>query len=307
MSFLPIFLISLPIFLIIFSGWLSRKVKISGDDWTPVLNNFAYYVSLPALIVTSFWNFNFLKLESLWLVAASLLTVCFFSFLVFFFLHFLSLSRKEKAAVFLAATTGNTVYMAFPLIELGFGKNYLPAGALIASVYLIIPILFAIFIINYWDDQERKILPHLYNFLKNPLIISVFAGVALSFVKIDSSLLESLRKTLAMLGTTASPVALFALGGFLYGRFLKKGLAEAFLISFLKIVAAPLVVFFGLVYFYPAGNLGIFTLLASMPTAVTTFVIAEKFNLDKDLVGNSILISTILSFLAIPVVFFLAG
>lgn len=307
MSFLPIFLISLPIFLIIFFGWLSRKVKISGDDWTSVLNNFAYYVSLPALIITSFWNFDFLKIESLWLIFASLLTICLFSFVVFFFLHFLSITRKEKAAIFLAATTGNTVYMAFPLIELGFGRNYLPAGALIASIYLIIPILFAIFIINYWDDQERKILPHLYNFLKNPLIVSVFAGVILSFVKIEFSLIESMRKTLIMLGATASPVALFALGGFLYGRFLKKGIAEAFLISFLKIIVAPLVIFFGLVYFYPTSNLGIFTLLASMPTAVTTFVIAEKFNLDKDLVGNSILISTILSFLVIPVVFFLTG
>ena len=41
-----------------------------------------------------------------------------------------------------------------------------------------------------------------------------------------------------------------------------------------------------------------------MPVAVTTFVIAEKFNLNKELVGNSLFISTVLSFIVIPIIFY---
>jgi hypothetical protein len=113
-----------------------------------------------------------------------------------------------------------------------------------------------------------------------------------------------------MLGLTASPVALFTLGGFLYGRFLKENLNLVILASFLKMIAFPVMIFLGSYYllnFYalPAADLKVLILLSSMPVAVTTFVIAERFNLNRALVGNSILISTIFSFIVAPLVILL--
>jgi predicted permease len=107
-----------------------------------------------------------------------------------------------------------------------------------------------------------------------------------------------------MLGLTASPVALFALGGFIYGRFLKKDLELVFLISLLKTAILPLFIVAGSLILFKADSLKIIVLLSSMPVAATTFVIAEKFNLNKELVGNSILISTIVSFVVAPIIFY---
>jgi predicted permease len=58
-------------------------------------------------------------------------------------------------------------------------------------------------------------------------------------------------------------------------------------------------------YAISAADLRVLILLSSMPVAVTTFVIAERFNLDKALVGNTILVSTILSFIVAPLIIFL--
>jgi predicted permease len=302
---MSIFLITLPIFLIIFSGWLLKKFKVVSDDWVHILNNFAYYVSLPALIVGSFWEIGFSDYQSLRLIVWSLLIVVLFCLIVFVLLSFFKISKSLKAAIFLGATVGNTIYMGFPLVEIGFGKGFLPSAALIGVIFLIIPILIVIALIQYWYCREHCLRRELIGFCRNPLVISALVGVILSFIKADYPLIDGIRKSIVMLGATASPVALFALGAFMYKKFLKKDLGRVFLVSVLKMIVAPAIVLIGSLYFYNNGDLKILTFLAAMPVAVSTFVIAERFNLDKNLIGNSIIISTILSFVVAPLIIYL--
>ena len=303
--FMNIFFITLPIFLIIAAGWLMRKLNIVKESWMSVLNGFAYYVSLPALIIASFWDINFLDKKSLEIILWSLSAVFIFSLIVFLLLSFLKINKNLKAAIFLSATVGNTVYMGFPLVNMAFGENYLSQGVLIGVIYLVVPLLISIFAIRHWHNNDHSLSGQLKDFFKNPLMISVFAGIVLSFINFDIAGINSVKKAFAMVGATASPVALFTLGEFLYGKFLKKDLGLVFSVSFLKLVLFPLAVAFAPLYFFNRIEFEILTLLSSMPVAVTTFVIAEKFHLDKDLVGNSIFVSTIFSFLVIPLILFL--
>ncbi|MEK9154658.1 MAG: AEC family transporter [Patescibacteria group bacterium] len=298
-------LVSFPIFLIIFFGWLSRRFKIINDGWIHVLNSFTYYISLPALIIGAFWEINFLDENSLKIISWSLFGIILFCFLVFLFLSFLKISKSVKTAIFLSATAGNTIYMGFPLIELGLGSEYLLKGAVIGVIYLIVPLLASIFVIRYWHSRENDILRQIYEFMKNPLVISVIVGVILSFLKLDFELISGAKKSIAMLGATASPVSLFVLGGFFYKRFLMNDLKEVLFISFLKIIVFPLIIIAVSFYFFENNDLRVFALLASMPVAVTTFVISEKFNINNGLVGNSIFISTILSLITSSVLIFI--
>lgn len=308
---MSIFLISLPIFLIIFIGWLLKKYKVVTEEWIHILNNFAYYVSLPALIIASFWEINFLDQKSWQIIGWSLSGIILFSLIIFIFLSIIKVNKKLKATILLGSAVGNTIYIGLPLIEIGFGKEYLPAAALIGSIFLIIPLLIVISLVQYWYCREDCLKKELISFLKNPLMISVFAGVILSFLKFDYPLLISVKRAVATLGATASPVALFALGGFLYGRFLKKDMGWVLFVSLLKLIVFPLIVVGGFLLIF--GNAAlmmspiakVLTLLSSMPVAVTTFVIAERFNLNKTIISSAILISTIASFVIAPLIIFL--
>ena len=195
--------------------------------------------------------------------------------------------------------------MGFPLVEMGFGKEYLPAAAIVGTIYLIVPLLITIFLIKYWHCRENCLSEELGGFFKNPLIIAVFIGIILSFFDFNYPLIFGVKKAITMLGLTASPVALFALGGFIYGRFLKKDLGLVFLVSLLKIAILPLFIIAGSLILFRTDSLKIIVLLSSMPVAATTFVIAEKFDLNKELVGNSILISTIVSLIVAPLIIYL--
>lgn len=299
------FLISLPIFLIIFAGWLMKRSKIVASTWIHVLNAFAYYVSLPALIVTSFWEIDFLGGRTWSLIATSTLIMILVSAGVFVFLQIFKISANKKTAILLAAITGNTIYMGFPLIDLGFGREYVAGGTLVGVIYLMISLLIVIFVIEYRLGPGQKASSRLYSFLKNPLVLSALAGAVLSFVNQEYALVASIKGSLEMLGATASPIALFALGSFIYGRFLKKDLRQVLLIAFLKMVAVPAVALLVAFYLYGAEEVKVLVLLASMPVAITTFIIAEKFSLDKNLAGNSIIVSTVISFIAAPLIIML--
>lgn len=302
---MPVFLISLPIFLIIFAGWILRKYKIVKNDWIHVLNHYAYYIALPALIVSGFWNVDFTKQESWLMVYFSVAATVLFCALVLSILSFVRIRTAAKAAIFLSATVGNTIYMANPVAEMVYGGNSLSQATLIGVILLVLPILLSIFVIKYWHNREYRAGKQFIAFLKNPLVVSTAAGIALSFVETDFGVISSLRKAIVMVGGTAAPVALFALGGFLCGKFMKTNLKEVISASFLKLVAFPAFVYAFLWFFMKAGNLELYMLLASMPAAVTTFIIAEEFDLEKELVGNTILVSTILSFFVIPAIIYL--
>jgi predicted permease len=306
---ISVFLISLPIFLIIFVGWLMRKFKIVGDDWIHTLNDFAYYVALPALIISSFWGVDFLSRDSLNVIAWSAATVALMCLAVFALLHFLKIDQRLKMAIFLSATAGNAIYMGFPLVELGFGREYLSDAALIGTIYLILPLLITMLAINYWQCRENEncLRRELADFVKNPLVISAVAGVALSFIDFNHPVIAEVKQAVLLLGATASPVALFALGGFLYGKFAKNNLVWITVITGLKTFVFPFVVVFAAALRFGPEDIKIFALLSSLPVAVTAFVIAEKFNLDKNLVGNSILVSTIVSFFIAPLIIYLFG
>lgn len=299
---MAIFLISLPIFIIIFLGWILKKYGVVSEAWVHILNSFAYYVSLPAIIISSFIGIDFTNSGTLKTVFTSIFTIIFFCLLVFFLLSIIKMSTQNKAAIFIAATAGNTIYLGFPLVELGLGKNFLPMAAVVGVIYLVVPLLISIFAIRYWHDKRHQILKHIWELIKNPWMLAVVVGVILSFVNFDFPVASEIKKSIAILGATASPVALFALGAFMHGRFMKKDLGAVALISGLKMLAFPLAIFLSGFYLLKTSDLRVFSLMASTSVAVTTFVIAEKYNLNQSLVGNSIIISTILSFIVAPLI-----
>ncbi len=295
-------LISLPVFLIIFLGWLFHKAKIIDKNWVHVLNSFAYYVALPSLIISSFWYVDFTNHNTWILISESIAIITFFSIFVFTILSLFKINKITKATILLGSIVGNTVFIGFPLVGMNFGEKYLLQASLIGSFFLIIPIvLVTIFIQRNNNSQKSNLKNELLNLAKNPLILSIIFGIISSFFTLEYKAFESIEKTIAMLGATASPIALFALGAFLHGQS-KKNLKWSFIISFLKMIVLPVLAVLISLYIFRNHNIKVLALLSSMPVAVTTFVIAEKFGLDKELIGDSILISTIFSFIIAPIV-----
>ena len=283
-----------------------QRSKVMQGDWVHQANSFAYNVALPALVIASLWNINFNDVALLRLLGFSTLSLAVYLLLLFVGLSMARIGNDMKATIFLTAGTGNALYLGAGLIQVGFGGDHLSAGMLVASIYFIVPFVLSILVIRYWHTKNHGLVDELIEFVKNPLVVSVVVGVLLSFISVVKyPLVGTVKQALGMLGATSSPVALFALGGFLYGKMLKNDIKKVVLITALKMAAFPLIVFVLYRMFYGQGDVEIPVLLASMPAAVTTFVVAERFRLNTTLVGSAIVFSTIMAFFVSPVILML--
>jgi predicted permease len=219
-------------------------------------------------------------------------------------MSYLRTDRKTKAALFLTALVGNTIYMGFPLVGSAARQADFAAVVAAGTIHLAVGIALSILAVEFYVLRSKNIKTYVLDFIKHPLILSMALGFALSFVKLPEAS-GALKRTLLMLGSTASPVALLALGGFLHGRFMRHHLAQAWLSVVLKLVLFPLFLFLAsFAFVLPGHQAGISALLAGMPTAVTAFVVAEKYKLDESFVASCIVLTTVVSLFTISAFLF---
>ena len=294
--------IILPIFLLIIGGFVLRKTNVMKEEWVHMLNSFVYYIALPALIIVSFWDVRWAAPGLLRLVGMNCLFLIGFAVLLGVFLALLPMNRRLKASVFLAALVSNSIYMGFPLGKLSFGPEGADITVAVGTLFLAFGIILSIIGIEiFWKPESYR--GYVREFAKNPLIIGVVLGALTIFFGGVPGPLVVVHTTLAMVAAIASPAALLALGGFLAGRFTREVVWFAALASSVKLLAFPALIFVADVLVGGGiREVGTSMLLAAMPVAVTTFVIAERFNLDQSLVASSIVMSTMASVVTIPLV-----
>src|SRR5690606_2617026 len=140
----------------------------------------------------------------------------------------------------------------------------------------------------------------------NPLVVASAAGIAWSSA--GWALPAPVATLFELLGASASPSALFAIGLFLAGRPLGADLAEVGWIAVLKLIWQPLVTWWlarrlGLDPFWTMSAV----LLAALPTGALTFIIAQEYRVYAERASSAILVSTVASVVTLSLLLALYG
>jgi hypothetical protein len=288
-----------PVFGIIALGFALRKAGLVKANWVHILNMFVYYVSLPAIILVSFWQIDLTNPIFVKTLGINFLVMSVLAIALLVFLFFLKIDRQKKAAIFLTSLSGNTIYMGLPIASSVVGITFYSSIVAIGIVQLSIGFLFSIILLEFWVSRTKSIKNYVLGVVKNPIIASTVIGILFSIL-LREHVDTALKRMLEMLGATSSPLALFSLGSFLGGKFVKDHLPLATVPTAIKLLVLPVITFAGFYLFKLKGpEVNISVLLSAMPAAVNTFVLAEKFRLDKSYVANVILISTVVSVLTL--------
>lgn len=295
-----------PVFGIIAVGYLLCRYRFVKSSWVEKLNYFIYYVSLPAIIISLFWKIEFTKTTiSYFGFHAVVITV--FSLLLIAFLSLFSINRKTKIAVVLGAMVGNTVYMGYPILKSAFPTLPVEVGMGAGTVQLIVGLLTTVFLVEILIQKADKFSAYFLDLIKNPLIIAFVVGAILSFIPHNTTS-DTIFNFISYVGQTASPLALFTLGVFMNRKFSKQSWLLGGLAIGAKLVLLPLVVLLAsLLLGYNKEFIQMSVLISAMPTAITSFILAEKYHLNNELAADIILVSTVLSIVSLPIVIWLLG
>ena len=141
--------------------------------------------------------------------------------------------------------------------------------------------------------------------LKNPLLLAVLFSVIL--LGTDTKLPFVVLKTIDLLAGGATPIILISLGIFLARELPKVSYAHVLGLIGLKLFVMPSIF---LVYFYLAGEtevLAISVLEAGMPMAITPFILAQLYPMEREIIAIAIVISCLLSVVTLPLIMVLVG
>ena len=296
--------IVLPIFALIFAGWLVRRMGVLGPHATSELNRFVVYLALPALLFDIIAN---APLSDIWqpgfIGAFGLGAGIVFVATVLLRLRYRPLA--DAAIDGLNASYANTGFVGFPLALAALGQQAM--APTLAATIVTVCVLFGIAIVlietGLQTEQRRRdlVLKVGGNLVRNPLIIAPVLGAVFPVTGI--AMPQALDSFLSLLGGAASPCALVALGLFLAqnadsGR---SDVKAASLLVVFKLLAQPIVTFVLAVYVFRLSPLLTQTavLMAALPTGTGPFMLAELYRREAGITSRVVLGSTVLSLLTI--------
>ncbi len=292
--------VTAPFFALIACGYLAARLKLLPDNTVPALNTFVLYFALPCMML----RFTLATpLEQLFnapvfgaYAVTGLLTLLVFS-LAYRFATGHAWHKIAYAA--LAASWANWGYMGLALIPALFGAQALPVmiGAGMADLLILLSAALALGgggggAAGFAAVMRGAVM----RVATNPLIWGVVAGIAGSAMSI--TLPTAPAAFVQLLGSTAGPVALFAIGASLYRPGAKILRADVMMITGAKLLLHPYLA--AMVALYGFGiaraDAHILILVAALPVAGTVFLFAERAGADAEVISASILVSTALAF-----------
>jgi predicted permease len=129
----------------------------------------------------------------------------------------------------------------------------------------------------------------------NPILWAIFGGLALNFLGLElPAVLDQLAATL---GSAALPTALFALGANLSRFRLTRTLREALLLTMLKTLLQPALIWLLGTYLFGLGpvSLAVAVTMAALPTGINAYLFAARYEAAVPEATSTILVSTLVS------------
>lgn len=279
----------IPVFFLVAVGFFfagSKKISLSS------VTEIIVYLGTPSLVFSSLAGKPLHPADLGVLCAGILLIFAGVGLLIRLYFWCFRFSSRGFALPTLFMNAGN---MGIPLALFAFGQAGFQRATLLFVMITFLQYSLGIYILNgrgNWAEIFRL-----------PLIYAAVAGLCVNLAQI--SVPEILLQPVIMLGQATIPMMLFSLGYRLY-QVESLQLGHALGGALVRIlggfcVAAVVVQLIGA----EGANRQVLLLYGSLPAAVVNFILTEKYRQDPALAASIVVLSTFVSVLTIPLVFWL--
>ena len=289
----------LPVFLVMGLGYAIRRKGLVGDTFLEEANRLLYHVCLPCLLFVKIAAVPVDMAFNPLLIVGSMGALVLTFGASYGFARMAGYSNRVVGVFSQAGSRGNMAYMGLAVIYYGLGEQGLVrAGLLLACLVAPVNIL-SIMVLSVARSScgGRGLVFWLREFFHNPLIQAAAAGSVVAFFGIH--LPGALDAGLDLVAEMTLPLALVAIGGSFAPQPVRFSL-DVLLITLFKNVLMPLCSLLFLVWLGVGGvDLAAGVLLAAMPTAMISYVMASELGGDTQVAGSAILVSTLASLITV--------
>ncbi|RCK29585.1 AEC family transporter [Thalassospira lucentensis] len=301
-----------PVFLTILGGFLLTHVKIISREGIPFLAKIAMNVFIPAMLFQTLSQSDISAHFDLRLWGSYYSGVLLNFALVFMAARVWLKAKTDEAAVTaMGGVFSNIVLLGIPLVQAVYGEEGLVPLLIVLSIHPLTLLGLTILIVEGARGGDGHWLPKVVRsvvrVMRNPIIIAIVMGVLASLI--DLPIPEMINGTLERFRTAGPTIALLLVGAGLYGQSVRGNLSASLLCTVAKMFVQPVLVFSvaHFVFDLPPLWLTIVTLVAALPAGANVAVVAGNYNVCVDRSSTTILITTIISMLTLPLLVLYAG
>lgn len=283
-------------------GALFKRLPVFPKETAHVLNMFALYVALPAVILLKMPQIEFFR-EMLLPAILPWVMLALSASLVLWMGRWFRWSRQTVGVLLLVVPIGNTSFMGVPMVTAFFGEDGIPPLIIYDQVgtMLIFATYGSAILARYGSDTKIGISRAIARAILFPPTLALFAGLAFRSWPYPAPVHDSLQ----MLSGMLTPLVMTAIGFQLKIRLspiILKPLGYGLLV---KLAVAPLVALlicrlFGL--HGMTADVSVFE--AGMPPMVTAGALAMAANLVPELAAATVSLGMVLSFITLPLLYF---
>jgi len=286
----------LPVFALIFAGYIFRRLAILSDAACAELNRFVVYLALPALTFDVIINSSLTAIYQPGFLLAFELAVAVVFIAVLAFRWWQTKDLAEATIDGTAASYANTGYIGLPLCVLTFGQESL-GPAIVAAIFTV-SVNFAVSIVLIEISTQKNktafqsIRSVLISLFRNPLILAPV--VAVIIVASGYHLPQGVAQSIKLLGGAASPCALVAIGLFLAQKQEETTIPLSIGLVLLKLLVQPALAWYLAFHVFEMPPLWAKSavLLSALPTGTGPFMLAELYRKGAAIASRTILWST---------------
>ena len=299
--------IVLPVFGVMLTGYLAARLAFFTADHTKALSLYVFNFAIPVLLIRSLTSADYatnISFEYLIAYYAPALTVMALSYTAARAL----MAKPHRHAVVLAfgSTYGNSVLLGIPIVLLAFGEAATLPLFMMISVHGLLLFTITSIALELGHDGQQSVAQILLSAVKglstNPIFLGLLVGITLNALGV--TLPETVDEWASLLGQSAVPCALFAMGASLAGYQIAQQMTGALLATGFKLLTLPIAVYVTGRFVFDLEPLWLNTgvLLASLPTGVNVYLFASKYDADTGNAATTVMLSTFLSLATITVV-----
>lgn len=294
-----LFSILFPIFAVVAVGYFAAFRGVLTPSQNSGLSRFVFVIAIPVLLFDSLLRLEFSD-EFRWefLIAYYVPALGIYALGMLFSRLFFKAEIKEQAIFGLGSSFSNNVLVGLPIVAAALGERGLLPMLILISIHSLV--LFTVFLLLVERNREgvhwrRGLQISAINLVRNPLIVSLLAGLAARFL--DLQIPRPIVDTLDLLGQAALPCALIVLGASLREFRIRGEVTKAWTVVVLKLMVLPFFVWvfaFHLFHLEPLwGTVAV--IAAGLPVGVNVYIMAENYQIGRASISASILLSTLLA------------
>lgn len=287
-----------PIFVYLLMGIGLRRLRRISDGTLSELNRITFSFFFPFVMFSNIYKTSIDTVLNPGFIITMAVLVLIVSLICVLVLPRYIKEKPVLGSVVQGIIRGNSILFALPVVSVISGPEQ--TGLVSLCIAIIVPMynIICVLILESLRGQRMKASVITRNLLKNPVILGALAGLLVKLL--DIRFFPAMEQVIFDLARMVTPLALIMLGAGLRFSDTLHYRRELMLVCVAKLVLVPLLfVAVTLLLGYRGVSVTTAMALSFVPTAVSTFVMAQEMEADAVLAGQIVAISSVMSILTV--------